>query len=295
MDRAIGLNQRASALARQLCSDAQLFGVRAEEAGGAALIDCGIRAPGGFEAGRRFSEICMAGLGQVSLTPWQEDGLCLPGVQVVTDHPATACLGSQYAGWAVKGEGYFAMGSGPARALVRAEKVFEHLPLQEQADEAVLCLEGRSAPGETLLQEIADRCGVAPGRLTVLIAPTASLVGSVQVSARVVETALHKLHELGFDVNRIRHGWGAAPLAPVAGGDLAAIGRTNDCILYGGRVHLTVDATDEELADVVARLPSSASRDFGRPFIEIYRQYGDFYQIDPLLFSPAQVDRKSVV
>jgi methenyltetrahydromethanopterin cyclohydrolase len=37
-------------------------------------------------------------------------------------------------------------------------------------------------------------------------------------------------------------------------------------------------------------LPSSTSRDFGRPFAQLFRQFkGDFYAIDPLLFSPAEV------
>ena len=37
-------------------------------------------------------------------------------------------------------------------------------------------------------------------------------------------------------------------------------------------------------------LPSGASRDYGKPFAETFAAYkGDFYQIDPMLFSPGVV------
>jgi methenyltetrahydromethanopterin cyclohydrolase len=106
----------------------------------------------------------------------------------------------------------------------------------------------------------------------------------------VVETALHKLLELGFDVGKIVTGFGSAPLAPVAKNDMRAIGRTNDCILYGGSVHLTLDAEDDELAELAPRVPSSSSRDYGTPFYDLFQRYGgDFYKVDPHLFSPARV------
>jgi methenyltetrahydromethanopterin cyclohydrolase len=83
---------------------------------------------------------------------------------------------------------------------------------------------------------------------------------------------------------------GTAPLPPVARNDLRAIGRTNDCVLYGGRAYYTVRAEDEELETLATQLPSSASRDYGTPFYDIFKRYdNDFYKIDPLLFSPAEV------
>ena len=85
-------------------------------------------------------------------------------------------------------------------------------------------------------------------------------------------------------------GIGTAPVAPVAKNDLRGIGRTNDCILYGGQAHYTVHAADDELAALTEKLPASASRDYGTPFYDIFQRYeGDFYKIDPLLFSPAEV------
>jgi methenyltetrahydromethanopterin cyclohydrolase len=232
----------------------------------------------------------MGGLGSVSFTPVVLEGRWLPGLTVVSDRPALACLASQYAGWRLDRDGYFAMASGPGRALIRAEELYDDLEVDERARAAVLCLETRDPPPEPVAGYVAERAGVTPGDLTLLFAPTASVAGGVQIAARVIETALHKLHELEFDVGRVVSGFGSCPLPPVAKTDPEAIGRTNDAVLYGGQVELTVDAPDEELEAIVPRLPASASKDHGEPFGSVLERAGwDFYEIDPLLFSPAEV------
>src|SRR5918995_1156411 len=269
----LSLNDRAMALADRLAGDAEAARVAVTTLpNGTRLIDWGGQAAGGFEAGRRFAEICMAGLGTVAYAPLVLDGRWLPALTVTTDRPALACLAAQYAGWRLDHDGYFAMCSGPGRALIRAEELYDDLDWDEHASAAVLCLETREPP------------------------PTAGVAGSVQIAARVVETALHKLHELDFDVRRVVAGFGSCPLPPVAGDDMAAIGRTNDAMLYGGQVHLTVEADDDDaLRELVDRLPASASSDYGEPFGKVLKDANfDFYEIDPLLFSPAQIRLTSV-
>jgi methenyltetrahydromethanopterin cyclohydrolase len=285
------LNDRARELAGRLADEADALRVTATTLpGGTRLIDCGSGVPGGLEAGRRFAEICMAGLGTVSFAPLLLQGRWLPGITVVTDRPALACLASQYAGWRLDRDDYFAMASGPGRALIRAEELYDDLEVDERARAAVLCLETREPPPEAVAEYVAERAGVTAADLTLLFAPTASLAGSVQVAARVVETALHKLHELDFDVGRVVSGFGSCPLPPVARTDPEGIGRTNDAVLYGGQVELTVDADDEELEALVPRLPASASDDYGEPFGSVLEGADwDFYKVDPLLFSPAEV------
>ena len=215
---------------------------------------------------------------------------------MTTDHPALACLGAQYAGWRLDQDGYFAMASGPGRALIRAEELYDDLDADEHASAAVLCLETREPPPVEVAEFVARRAGVPASALTLLTAPTASVAGGVQIAARVVETALHKLHELDFDVRRVVAGFGSCPLPPVAGDDIEAIGRTNDAVLYGGQVQLTVEADDDDaLRDLVERLPASASSDYGEPFVSVLKRANfDFYAIDPLLFSPAQIRLTSV-
>jgi methenyltetrahydromethanopterin cyclohydrolase len=286
------MNELASDIVEGMVDQADLLRIRTHRLpGGARVIDAGIEVDGGIEAGLAIAEICMGGLGNVSTTPVQVADRSYPGLMVWTDHPAESCMASQYAGWAISVGKFFAMGSGPLRAHARVEhELFEKLGYEERADEGVLVLEGRTLPTDEVAAWVAQKAHLDPSQLTFVVAPTASLAGGVQISARIVETGLHKMETLGFDVRRVISALGTAPLPPVAKNDLKAIGRTNDCILYGGQAHFTVRAGDPELDELAAKVPASASRDYGTPFYEIFKRYeGDFYKIDPLLFSPAEV------
>lgn len=261
---------------------------------GVRCIDAGIDCLGGLEAGRRIAEICLAGQGRVQI-----DGAGpLPDwavqLSVHSNDPVAACLGSQYAGWSLAhGEGksaFHALGSGPGRILAGKEKLYAELEVRDRADSATLVLEVDKLPPVELTERIAADCGVAPERLNLILTPTRSLAGTTQVVARVLEVAMHKAHELGFPLEAIVDGAGSAPLPPPAADFLQAMGRSNDAILFGGQVHLFVD-TGDAAAEALARdLPSSASRDYGRPFAEVFKAYDyDFFKIDPMLFSPARV------
>lgn len=293
----ISVNERALELVQWMMADADALGLAVSRLpNGATVVDSGVDVTGSLEAGRLFAKVCLGGLGQVAFCEVGIGELRLPGVSVSVGHPSVACLAAQYAGWAVEAGDYSAaeysaMGSGPARALYRGDPVFEHLTYEDEADVAVLALETRQLPTEAEARKVADKCSVVPENLYLLVAPTASLVGSVQVAARVVETGLHKMVEIGFDVETVLSGFGTCPLASIAADDLHAIGRTNDAVLYGGRAWYTVRAEDEQIEAVVEKLPSSASQDdYGTPFYELFQRYGgDFYQIEPLLFGPAEV------
>ena len=93
---------------------------------GCTIIDAGINVLGGLEAGRIITEICLGGMGTVSLshTPYTDNWPIT--VNVYTSNPVLACLGSQYAGWSLAHEKYFALGSGPARAMATKEKDIEY-------------------------------------------------------------------------------------------------------------------------------------------------------------------------
>jgi methenyltetrahydromethanopterin cyclohydrolase len=288
----LGMNERAWGLADRYMARAYdlRVGVRVL-ASGAHVIDAGVDVPGGLEAGLMLAELCMGGLGRVSYVPLTIDGGTWQGVQVWTDHPAAACMASQYAGWAINPDGYFAMGSGPLRARARVEKeLFEKLGYAEETFRGVLVLEGRALPTDDVAAWVARKANVPPNGITFAVAPTASLAGGVQIVARSIETGLHKMDTIGFDVTRVVSAIGTAPMPPVAKNDVRAIGRTNDCVLYGGQVRYTLLGEDDELAQLSERLPSSTSPDYGTPFYDIFKRYdNDFYKIDPMLFSPAEV------
>ena len=285
------MNERAWQIADALTTRAAELNIAVRTIGGARVLDAGVNASGGLAAGRALAELCMGGLGHVSFVPIPIAGESWSGVHVWTDHPAMSCMAAQYAGWAIDPEGFFAMGSGPLRAKARVEReLFAKLAYAEEVSRGVLVLESRRLPDERVAHWVAGKAGMPEQGLTFAVAPTASIAGGVQIVARVLETGLHKMDTLGFDVTRVRSAIGTAPMPPVAKNDLRAVGRTNDCILYGGQARYVIEARDEELAALVERLPASASPDYGTPFYEIFKRYGnDFYKIDPMLFSPGEV------
>jgi methenyltetrahydromethanopterin cyclohydrolase len=291
----ISINAAAARLVERLKAEASELKIAVERGNlGETVIDAGQHCPGGIAAGLRLAEICMGGLGTIAIAesaitphwPWT--------LTVRSSHPVTACLASQYAGWRLAhGEGkdaFLALASGPARALARKEPLFEALEYRDAAKTATLVLESNRPPPAPVVQKVADDCRLAPEQLTFIYAPTQSLAGSVQITARVLEVALHKAHELKFPLAHIADGLGAAPLAPPHPDMVTAMGRTNDAIIYGGRVHLFVNGPAGEARALADRLPSNTSRDYGRPFLDIFKRFGgDFYAVDPMLFSPAQV------
>src|SRR5215472_18107507 len=296
MNTALSVNMRATKLVDGLVADAAALRIGVAQGPlGERLIDAGSRFPGGIAAGLRIAEICMGGLGHVALTPVATMPNWPWAVSTRTSNPVIACLASQYAGWKLShsagDSSFFALGSGPARALARREPLFEKLAYVDHADSATLVLESAHPPPPPIVAKVAKDCGVDAEKLTIIFAPTQSLAGGTQVVARALEVALHKAFELGFPLERIVDGMGAAPLSPPHPDFVTAMGRTNDAIIYAGQVQLFVTGPASEARALADRMPSKGSRDYGRPFAEIFKRVkGDFYAIDPMLFSPAKVN-----
>jgi len=297
MTPSLALNERAWTLADDMAARAGVLRVAvAQLGGGTRVIDAGIDVRGGYGAGLAMAEICMGGLGHAAYHPVSIEGKVFSGLEVWTDHPAICCMASQYAGWAITAGKFFGMGSGPLRAHARVEQeLFTKLGYAESTTRGVLVIETRAQPTAEVADWISERAHLGASALTLVVAPTASIAGCVQVVARILETGLHKMDALGFDITRVVSGIGTAPIPPVPGDDLHGIGRTNDCVLYGGQARYLVDAGHDELAALVPRMPAASSHDYGTPFFETFQRYhNDFYKIDPLLFSPAEVWLTSV-
>jgi methenyltetrahydromethanopterin cyclohydrolase len=257
---------------------------------GATLIDLGIKAKGGLAAGRFMTEVCLGGLGKTSVTTMRYEDITLPTIHVETDFPALATLGAQFAGWQIKSSDYFAMGSGPARAIaLKPKELYQKIAYSEMSENAVLVLEADRYPTEEAIKYIAQECKTTPTNVYALVAPTSSMSGTVQISGRVVESGIHKLTELGFDPKRILYGCGYAPIPPIHPNAAKAMGRANDAISYGGVTFYSVDSDDDtKLRELTNRAPSSASKDYGRPFYDVFKAANfDFYKIDPGIFAPA--------
>lgn len=282
-------NGQAFPLVTEFLVRSELLRVKVHKQNGATVIDCGVQVQGGWEAGRLFAEICLGGLAQVKLHWLDFNGLRWPTVEVFTDHPLRACLASQYAGWPIKDGKLLAMGSGPGRAIIHQGSLYETLGYEDYSETAIICLESEKLPTKEIVLYLLGEFGCDPQNLYILVAPTASQAGSVQIAARALETGLSKLMELGYNLKRIDSGWGTCPIPPVAADQHNALGRSNDAILYGSTVFYNLKDDDDTIASLVKQVPSSSSRDYGRLFVDIYKEYGSFYDMDPLIFSPAEV------
>jgi methenyltetrahydromethanopterin cyclohydrolase len=300
MEYKASVNKLTQPLVQQLLDNADKLrlGVNVLE-NGCTIIDAGIQVIGGLEAGRIIAEICLGGMGTVSISHSPYTTNWPLSVNVHTGNPVLGCLGSQYAGWSLSHEKYYALGSGPARAMATkvkngevepVEELYKELAYRDSADSTVLVIENDKLPPLEIIEKVAIACNVSPDKLTIIVTPTSSLAGGVQVVARVLEVAMHKAHALHFPLENIIDGSGSAPICPPHPNFVKAMGRTNDAILFAGQVHLFVKGSDEAAEELAKNLPSSTSKDYGKPFADIFKQYEyDFFKIDAMLFSPASV------
>ncbi len=294
------VNKLTQPLVQELIENAAKLRVGVEVLeNGCTVIDAGIKHTGGLEAGRIIAEICLGGMGTVSISHSSYTTNWPLSVNVHTGNPVLGCLGSQYAGWSLSHEKYYALGSGPARAMATKQKEGQTIPVEElyqelayhdEADAATLVIENDAIPPLAIIEKVASSCGISPAKLTIIVTPTSSLAGGVQVVARVLEVAMHKAHALHFPLENIIDGSGSAPICPPHPNFVKAMGRTNDAILFAGQVHLFVKGSDEAAEKLAKELPSSTSKDYGKPFAKIFKACDyDFFKIDAMLFSPASV------
>lgn len=285
------VNQLAEPLVKKLIQNAESLqlSVSTHETG-CTVIDAGIQCAGSAEAGRLIAEICMGGLGEVFLQADNRFAGWNEAIAVSSKQPVLACLASQYAGWALSHEKFFSLGSGPARALAQREDLFKELDYVDSANSTCIVLETDKVPPVQVIEKIVRDTKLAAEYLTIILTPTTSIAGVVQIVGRVLEVALHKAHTLHFALENVISGTALAVLPPVAKDFMTGMGRTNDAILFGGYVHLQVKGSDEAASQLALNLPSSASKDYGKTFAEVFKFYNmDFYKIDPMLFSPAKV------
>jgi methenyltetrahydromethanopterin cyclohydrolase len=291
MANTLSVNQSAWKKAQKLIDDPEFYGVIISKSSmGATIIDAGVKASGGFQAGKKLTELCLGAAGKVVLGMKSYGDITFPSVTVTSDHPAIAMLGSQFAGWRIKDGDQIAIGSGPVRALaLKPKDIYEEIGYKDQSDKAVITLESNVLPSDVLIEKVTTATGVSAQNLIVVVAPTASVAGLTQVAGRVVEVGIHKLRTLGLSPKVIRYAMGYAPIPPVGPDFEVAMARTNDAILYGGTVYLIVDYDDEAmLQKIITDAPSMASKDYGKPFLQIFREADrDFYKIDHGLFAPA--------
>ena len=291
----ISVNEKSQILVKDLIDNHNYYRVNIEKGhNGCTIIDAGINSLGNMEAGRVISEICLGGLGRVHILNTMQNAEWPLTVHVNTNDPVIACLGSQYAGWSLSskedGSKFNALGSGPARSLALKEPLFKDIKYSDKASSTCLVMEVDSFPPNDVIEKISNDTKVDAKNLTIIITPTSSTVGNIQVVSRVLEVALHKAHELKFPMNEIIEGFGSSPIPPTSPDFLTAMGRTNDAIIFAGITQLYVNTSDDNANELCLKMPSSTSNDYGKPFADIFKDYEyDFFKIDANLFSPSKV------
>lgn len=292
----VSVNLEAKKVVDEMIAKADEYHIEVSTLGnGATILDCGVNASGSFKAGELYTKVCLGGLAEVGISIPADfsENFALPCVKIKTAFPAISTLGAQKAGWSVSVGDFFALGSGPARALsLKPAETYEEINYKDDADIAILTLEADVLPGEDVAQYVADECGVDVANVFLLVAPTSSLVGSIQIAGRVVENGTYKMLEaIKFDVRKVKHAAGIAPIAPVDADGLKAMGKTNDAVLFGGRTFYYVESEEgDDIAAVAAQLPSSAADGYGKPFFDVFKEAEfDFYKIDKGMFAPAEV------
>ena len=254
--------------------------------GDSAVLDFGVELPGGIEAGLLLAEIQTAGLATLDTSLEDLAGVPLTHVECSTDQPALALLCAGKAGWELSVDGFEGLGSGPARALVAEEPIFQRMGYQDEFDLAVLAIEAERLPDERVAAQVARRAGVPESGVFLPTYATGSLTGSVVSASRAAELAVFRLSELGYDPLDVLSVTGSAPVAPVSEDEPTALAATNDALAYGGRVHMVVDRPSDRFDEIV----STARETHGTPFADIFETVDWRYDDLPLeLFGPAQV------
>lgn len=286
----IRINEKAWELVQRSVRRADELGWKVDHpSGGTWGIDAGVENRAGIRSGLRLAKISTAGLAKVGSHLYDLAGIPWNYIEITCDQPYLGCYVSQAAHWQVNVDGAKGMGSGPA-CLKGLASQFGAEGLSDPSDCAVLLLETSHFPTERSRRMLAESCGVRPDRFALLAFRTSSLAGSVQVAARSIETALHKLRQVRFDLKRVRSSMGICPAASPTGSDLLSMGKTNDVMLFGSRVWLLVeDVSDAELERLIDQVPASTSPVYGKPFLDILEENGGFYNIDPGLFAPAEI------
>jgi methenyltetrahydromethanopterin cyclohydrolase len=294
------INKLAVRLVKEIIDRDDELGVKVIKMNcGATLIDMGLKAKGSYQAGLLYTRVTLGDMAIANLGTWKlDENFSFGSIELFVTEPLVACLGSQIAGWQL-GKGEFAtIGSGPARAqgVIPTDFYLDMTPYRDHNDEVVLCIQDIRYPDDSIALEVATACKVSPENVYLLLAPSASIVGSIQVTARMVEEVCHKMHAKGFEVSKVINARGVAPIAPLVNDEVKAIGRINDAILYGGEAEFWVDAADEEIAPVIEKLVSKTSSPYyPELFGDVFERAGrDFYKIDHDFHSIAKLQIHNV-
>lgn len=249
----------------------------------ATVLDMGIRAKGGFRAGKYFAEVGMGGLGKLSYGMIQLEHYLVPGLRVFTENPGVCEMASYVAATKVLWKQKQQVISGPVRAILGSDLFARSVEYRDpNPRKAVAGVQTTELPDEELAEHIASACGTTPDRLYIMAARTGCMTGAVQVCARNVEQSMPTVYDRGFSMDQIIEGNATTPLVSIVDDEAIAYGRVNDCLIYGQETNLTVRCNDGEITRMLADIPFSKNEDiYGTPFQELFARSGNNWATVP--------------
>ena len=291
--RNYSINRSAVAMIKNAIANAEEYRISAWKADcGSTLVDMGLSCPGSWKAGQVFVEAGFGGLGRAVYGKYEIGPHTVPSIDVWVDHPVLAVVASQAGCWEL-GRGEFAqIGSGPARAVALADRWSGHGYKDPDGSEVVVQLQTPRVPTDEVCMAVAKACHLTPDKIYVVFAPTACLVGAIQVASRTVEQVMIKLFMRGFDIHAVKYAFGTAPVAPLVTNELEVMGRANDALFYGATTVLYVDSPDEAITPILRELcfDVNSGEYWGMPFARIFERFQcNWFSVPDLLDSPAKV------
>ncbi len=261
---------------------------------GATVIDMGIHAPGGREAALLFTLVTLGGIGDVSYGTIQIGGLDYESIEVRLDRPQEAALSSQFSAWKIKPAGEYRLpgfGSGPARAISYRDPIANMWPYRDQYEKTALALQTAELPDESIAEEVACACEVKTENVYLLAAKTGSLVGCVQIAARMAEVSLWGLGNYGFPIETVMNFSGSAAIPPAISDELIAMDRVNSSTFYGSIARYLVDCSDADIEQVLPSMAFSGTKHNKKTFAELYdAAQRDIFKMDKDVHKVAAIE-----
>jgi methenyltetrahydromethanopterin cyclohydrolase len=239
---------------------------------GATVLDMGIEYPGGWLAGKYFTEVALGGLGQLSFGKMKLKNYIVPTVRVKATYPVISEMAAHVAMMKLPYRGRIVTISGPIRSITGTDIYVRSVDYKDTStDVAVACIQTEELPDEDLTNAIANEVGIKADNLFVLAARTGTIVGAIQVCARNIEQTLPALLDVEFPMSAIVEATGAAPVVSIVDNEEIAYGRVNDCLIYGQETNLYVRCDDRQITEILDNLTFIKNKDiYGTEFQKIF-------------------------
>ena len=296
-DRLEWIANRSAQLLQSLKQDACVLGLGVSHLeNGAAVIDCGVKASGSLEAGRRITEISQGGMASARLGTTEIAGTVLPELTVDSWLPKVSAYGLQVSIPLSEVDPAIRV-SGPI--LARCSEGRFEARREDLGNSAwgIAVVEAEDLPSERLSDALARRSGLSPADLNLIVVPSNSLAGATQIAGRINECVLFTLEEsLGIDCSCISQILASVPVSLSLDIGAGHPVTPDDFIHYLGRVVLSVTSdTGMDWEPVASQLVFRSTSAYGTLFSQLLADAGGVFEDIPGLIDLNKVAQVTVI